>query len=182
MHNSSTQYINAWLAKFDIALSHSFASKVRNLINDSRQIESGDIFCAVIGTLQDGTKYIEAALNAGSDLVLKETTVKGEHGDVSYNDINASVPIVSFYQLNKKLFELAESFYQSPQSQCRMIGVTGTNGKTTTSQLIAQLSEKAGITSAVIGTNGAGKLAALKADRQYHTRSNRASPATKSVC
>lgn len=162
MHNSSTQYISTWLSKFDISLSHSFARKVRNLINDSRQIEPGDIFCAVIGTLQDGTKYIDAALKAGSDLILKETKIEAEHGNISYKDINASVPVVSFYQLNKKLFELAESFYQSPQSQCRMIGVTGTNGKTTTSQLIAQLSEKAGITSAVIGTNGAGKLAALK--------------------
>ena len=164
MFKSSSNYISAWLASFGIEFSQSFEEKARHLVNDSRAIHSGDIFCAVIGTLQDGTKFTVKAINAGSELVLEETKSSEKHGEVKFlkSDDGRAVPVVSFFELNQQLFNLAKAFYQSPQEHCQMIGVTGTNGKTSTTQLIAQLSELIGTRSAVIGTNGAGCLGALK--------------------
>ncbi|MBL0710944.1 MAG: UDP-N-acetylmuramoyl-L-alanyl-D-glutamate--2,6-diaminopimelate ligase [Colwellia sp.] len=152
-----------------------------DLTNDSRQIKSGDIFCAIIGKAQDGRQYINNAIERGASLIISECEQQAEHGNictVSTDCIDTAgtidvdkkqVPMVSFYQLNSQLFELANTYQaaknQAPQTQMTMIGVTGTNGKTSTSQLLAQLLSRSGKPCAIIGTNGAGIIDIEKESR-----------------
>ena len=148
-------------------LTNAQASEHR-LVNNSNDLNVGDIFCAVIGSAQDGRKYIEQAIYSGALLVIAECKDKQLHGHVQWRKtpinrstskkVSQDIAIIEFYQLNHRLFSLANTYYQQPQSQMIIIGITGTNGKTSTSQLIAQLLEKSGRSCAVIGTNGVGKL------------------------
>ncbi len=68
------------------------------------------------------------------------------------------VPVIYLSQLNERLSALAGRFYHEPSDNLRLVGVTGTNGKTTTTQLLAQWSQLLGETSAVMGTVGNGLL------------------------
>jgi len=130
-----------------------------DLVNDSRIVAEGDIFCAIVGHAQDGRRYINKAIAQGAKLVLADCEDIEQHGEIS--SIN-NVLIIGFYQLNLQLFTLAKAYYQNPQASMTMIGITGTNGKTTTSQLIAQMLTAYNKPCAVIGTNGAGKVTDLK--------------------
>lgn len=130
-----------------------------HLTNDSRKVKVGDIFCAVIGHELDGRKYIETAIQNGANLVLSECESKAEHGKINFCDIAENkIAVISFYALNIELFKVASLYYQSPEKNMTMIGVTGTNGKTSTSQLIGQLLSSGKNKCAIIGTNGAGTL------------------------
>lgn len=134
-----------------------FAEQQGDLTNDSRGLNEGDIFCAIIGQAQDGRKYIDAAISNGASLILSECEQQVEHGHIHYAEISdKQVPIINIYQLNITLFELASNYYQSPETNMTMIGITGTNGKTSTSQLLGQILTQCQSVSAVIGTNGAG--------------------------
>jgi UDP-N-acetylmuramoyl-L-alanyl-D-glutamate--2,6-diaminopimelate ligase len=138
--------------------------KSANLVNDTRAIERDDVFCAVIGTVRDGREFIQQALSADCAMVLVETLKPAEHGQLIWT-VNAnriSVPVLSYYQLNEKLFAVAKAFYGMPEDKLNIIGITGTNGKTSTSQIIANLLDECQRNCAVIGTTGAGKLAQLQ--------------------
>ncbi|WP_286233482.1 UDP-N-acetylmuramoyl-L-alanyl-D-glutamate--2,6-diaminopimelate ligase [Thalassotalea sediminis] len=163
MFNTDADYVESILQQFGIKVSLSLTLQARQLCNDSRQLQAGDIFCAVAGTQQQGEHYIADALAANSSLILVETSDVSKHG-LTHQKVNQAgdcVEIISFYQLNKCLFALAKAFYKSPQAHMTMIGITGTNGKTSTSQIIAQLQESLAMPTGVIGTNGAGKVDAL---------------------
>jgi len=139
-----------------------------DLHNDSRLVAQGDVFCAIIGHDQDGRKYIENAIKQGAKLVLTECENKREHGELVFAESirdesiddkgHQNVAIVKFYQLNQYLFSLTKAYYQAPQDDMTIVGITGTNGKTTTSQLLAQMLNAQHKPCAVIGTNGAGRL------------------------
>ena len=187
MSNHTSYSILSALAKFDIQnnlamstnvditaylneLTNARASENR-LVNNSQDLNTGDIFCAVIGSSQDGRNYIDQAIESGVLLVLAECENEQQHGNVIWRKTprlisknkKAAQPIaiIEFFQLNNYLFSLANVYYQQPKSKMVMIGITGTNGKTSTSQLIAQLLEKCGRPCAVIGTNGAGRVGHL---------------------
>lgn len=162
MHKPSSQLMIELLKDFSIKLPDDFAlsSNLGNLTNDTRALKSGDVFCAVIGHVVDGRKYITAAINNGASLVLAECVDEKEHGNIV---IQQNIAVVSFYQLNKKLFTLASAFYQSPQENMTMIGITGTNGKTSTSQLLGQILTSSQKPCAIIGTNGFGMVDSLHA-------------------
>jgi UDP-N-acetylmuramoyl-L-alanyl-D-glutamate--2,6-diaminopimelate ligase len=135
-----------------------------NLVNDSRAIKSGDVFCAVIGSLSDGRAYIEQALAANCALIIQESIEPTAHGQLIWRQQAAGKPIaiISYFQLNQHLFDVAKAFYGAPAQYLNVIGITGTNGKTSTSQIIANLLDFCQKNCAVIGTNGAGKLASLQ--------------------
>lgn len=163
MFKTNSQYINSWLAAFGIELNVQLPAQARQLVNDTRKIRSGDIFCAITGTAQEGRDYIEHALEKGCHLILVECEKAEQHGlyQSHCSASNHDVQVVEFYQLNARLFELAKGFYKSPQDKLKVIGVTGTNGKTSTSQMIAKLLDANSHNCSVIGTNGAGKVDSL---------------------
>jgi UDP-N-acetylmuramoyl-L-alanyl-D-glutamate--2,6-diaminopimelate ligase len=157
MPKSSRQFLVQLLHDFSIKLPEKFplTKPLGNLTNDTRQLHSGDVFCAIIGHVVDGRKFIDSAINKGASLVLAECLNENEHGTTVFQQ---NVAVVNFYQLNKKLFNLASAYYQNPQAKMTMIGITGTNGKTSTSQLLGQILTSCHKPCAIIGTNGSGML------------------------
>jgi len=145
--NSSCRVLSLHAWNIDLELA------VNTLIIDSRKVQAGDCFVAVNGHALDGRRFISNALKSGATAVLKDADNQAEHGHIDYVD---QVPIISFFGLNQALSALADNFYQSPSQQLKLIGVTGTNGKSTITQIIANwvtlLAGKAG----VMGTIGNG--------------------------
>ena len=171
------------LSTFDINLSSSinFADHQGNLTNDSRLIGQGDIFCAIIGQAVDGREFINTAIERGASLIISECENQTEHGVVKtavFKEQSANV--VHFYQLNKHLFELTSDYYQAPNSMMTMVSITGTNGKTSTSQLLGRVLTQCEHPSAIIGTNGAG-MVDTKGDSKLSELANTTPSATDLV-
>lgn len=169
INKPNTQSIIPVLSRFNITCPNNIKLSTYHgdLTNDSRAISSdanaGDIFCAIIGHTQDGRQYIEQAIANGAKLVLSECENKSDHGSVRFIETaHEPVAVVSFYALNNILFKVASAYYQAPENNMTMIGITGTNGKTSSSQLLGQLLTRCGKPCAIIGTNGAGMVDDLK--------------------
>lgn len=126
---------------------------LREMTLDSRQAASGDLFVAVAGHQADGRRFIPQAIAQGVAAVIAEAEGVAEDGDIVEMH---GVPVIYLAQLPQRLSALAGRFYQQPGEQLRLIGVTGTNGKTTTTQLLAQWANLLGETGAVMGTVGNG--------------------------
>lgn len=129
--------------------------QLREMTLDSRVAAAGDLFVAVLGHSADGRRYIPQAIAQGVAAVIAEA--EGEAADATVREMHG-VPVVYLSNLNQRLSALAGRFYQQPAEKLRLVGVTGTNGKTTTTQLLAQWSQLLGDTSAVMGTVGNGLL------------------------
>ncbi len=130
-------------------------TELKDMTLDSRTAAAGDLFVAISGHTSDGRHYIPQAIAQGVSAVVAEAQGQAEHGSVS---VQHGVPVVYLQNLNLLLSEIAGRFYQQPGAALRLVGVTGTNGKTTTTQLLAQWSQMLGETSAVMGTVGNGLL------------------------
>ncbi|PMH39927.1 UDP-N-acetylmuramoyl-L-alanyl-D-glutamate--2,6-diaminopimelate ligase [Vibrio sp. 10N.286.49.B3] len=128
---------------------------ISHLELDSRKVGSGDTFVAVIGHAVDGRKFISSALSQGASSVIAEACERNPHGSIEWVD---GVAIVYIQELNQHLSALAGRFYHQQASENALIGVTGTNGKTTITQLIAQWLELLDQPAAVMGTTGNGFL------------------------
>ncbi|TNV19224.1 UDP-N-acetylmuramoyl-L-alanyl-D-glutamate--2,6-diaminopimelate ligase [Buttiauxella sp. B2] len=135
------------------------ARALREMTLDSRVAASGDLFVALVGHQADGRRYIPQAIAQGVAAVVAEA--EGEANDGEIREMHG-VPVIYLSQLHQRLSALAGRFYREPSSALRLVGVTGTNGKTTTAQLLAQWSQLLGETSAVMGTVGNGLLGNVK--------------------
>lgn len=128
-----------------------------NLRLDSRLVKSNDIFIALKGQFFDGKDFIPQAIESGAIAVLIETDDISENKHIEYYTIGSKeIPLVYLYQLNEQLSAFANEFYDHISEKMKIIGVTGTNGKTTITQLIAQWVTLLGGKSAVLGTLGNG--------------------------
>ncbi|OIR06680.1 UDP-N-acetylmuramoyl-L-alanyl-D-glutamate--2,6-diaminopimelate ligase [mine drainage metagenome] len=116
---------------------------------DSRKVTDGALFLAYPGAVSDGRDYIAQAIQAGAMAVVWEKADFAWHAD--WNVANVAVS-----DLKQQAGQLAAEFYQYPSSQMSMIGVTGTNGKTSVSQWLAQCLSVLGKKAAVLGTIGNG--------------------------
>lgn len=134
--------------------------EIRDLVLDSRKVKAGDLFIAVKGHHFDATTFIEQALLAGASAVLAETEQAEKHLNIDYVQ---QKPVICYYQLSAHLSEIAGKFYNEPSKKLTLVGVTGTNGKTTISQLLAQWVEMLGYKAAVMGTIGNGLLGQVTA-------------------
>ncbi|MEM8660040.1 MAG: Mur ligase family protein, partial [Pseudomonadota bacterium] len=121
---------------------------ISGLALDSRAIAPGDLFLAVHGEAQDGRNFIEQAVASGAAAVLAEAPVAAFVDEVS-------VPLIEIPDLRFELGAVAARFFRHPSRDLHMLGVTGTNGKTTTTRLFAQLVRSLGRACGVIGTLGA---------------------------
>jgi UDP-N-acetylmuramoyl-L-alanyl-D-glutamate--2,6-diaminopimelate ligase len=115
---------------------------------DSRKVKQDDLFLAYPGDGSDGRKFIDNVVNKGAVAVLAEK--KGS------NINNCSIPIFYMDDLKKYIGGIAAEFYNFPSKNIQIIGVTGTNGKTSTCFYIAEMLNGLGIKTAVIGTTGYG--------------------------
>ncbi|QCI15906.1 UDP-N-acetylmuramoyl-L-alanyl-D-glutamate--2,6-diaminopimelate ligase [Buchnera aphidicola] len=125
---------------------------------DSRTLTPGDLFIAIPGEKKDGRNFINEAIYKKVSAILYETQSKEIHGTLKYID---NIPIIYFFELSKNISILASRFYKKPGKKLKIVGVTGTNGKTTVTQLINQWSEILGNKTATMGTLGNGFYGSL---------------------
>ncbi|WP_217274094.1 UDP-N-acetylmuramoyl-L-alanyl-D-glutamate--2,6-diaminopimelate ligase [Shewanella sp. VB17] len=119
---------------------------------DSRSIKPGDLFVAVPGYQVDGRNYIDLAAKNGAQMSLVHTDEPDAHGKVVAGDCMQ----ILFFQLYRQLSALAAQAYPLPTDRLKLIGVTGTNGKTSITQLMAQLLVCLSKNPAIMGTLGNG--------------------------
>jgi UDP-N-acetylmuramoyl-L-alanyl-D-glutamate--2,6-diaminopimelate ligase len=105
----------------------------------------------------DGRQFVESAVKNGANAVLAQADEQNPHGSIELVD---KTPVIFIQELNQHLSQLAAQLYPIKNNQ--LIGVTGTNGKTTITQIIAQWVDLIGQRAAVLGTAGNGFLHALK--------------------
>ncbi|AGC75929.1 UDP-N-acetylmuramoylalanyl-D-glutamate--2, 6-diaminopimelate ligase [Nonlabens dokdonensis DSW-6] len=110
---------------------------------DSRAIEKGDAFVALKGTAVDGHEYIEKAVSQGATAIILEELPDYQEESVTY---------VKVSNAHNALALMAANFYDNPSKQLKLVGVTGTNGKTTTTSLLYQLFKKSGFKAGLIST------------------------------
>lgn len=125
----------------------------RDLHLDSRRIKRGDVFIALPGNAADGRDYLSAAAAAGAVAALVDAEGWGERESASLVRV---LPVRAVPKLRSVIGPLAAEFYRHPSEHLLSIGVTGTNGKTSSTQWIAQLLTRAGRCCAVVGTIGIG--------------------------
>ncbi|WP_051228119.1 UDP-N-acetylmuramoyl-L-alanyl-D-glutamate--2,6-diaminopimelate ligase [Oceanospirillum beijerinckii] len=133
---------------------------------DSRQVQSGDLFIALQGSQLDGRRFIPAAIEQGAALVLVESDqdlcsfepAVGDDGLVN----NKQAVVVELTDLRRRLGQWLFEASNINDPRFTLIGVTGTNGKTSVSHYLAQLLESLHKQTAVIGTVGIGALDSLK--------------------
>lgn len=117
---------------------------------DSRKVQAGDLFLAYQGDVLDGRDFIVAAINNGATAVLCSDAIPKQL------TLPTEVPIIVVPDLRAKVGVIAAKFYGYPAQQLTLIGVTGTNGKTSVAQLIAMALTDLGVPCGVIGTIGYG--------------------------
>lgn len=129
---------------------------------DSREVAEGDLFVALKGHQIDARRFIPNAIAQGAKLVLAEADpeVQAVELDVKFAKYNldrtACCTVISVPNLAQHLSQIAGLFYGNPAEKLTLVGITGTNGKTTTAQLFAQWRNLLGGKSAVMGTIGNG--------------------------
>jgi UDP-N-acetylmuramoyl-L-alanyl-D-glutamate--2,6-diaminopimelate ligase len=117
--------------------------KLSALVFDSRQVTAGSVFFAIRGTLTDGHEYIAATIKAGTAVVVCEEIPVEQVTGVTYIQVkNSSVA----------LGEMAANFYGKPSAKLQLIGITGTNGKTTIATLLFKLFRALGYKVGLIST------------------------------
>lgn len=139
--------------------------KIVNLCADSRRVQKGDLFVALPGLRTNGQSFIQDAIKRGAVAVLREdrddaytltpspTDGKGEFKGAP-NPASSPVPIIPIPHLSQELGNIAARFYQYPSQSLNIIGVTGTNGKTSCTHWIASALNNLGQSCGVIGTLG----------------------------
>lgn len=110
---------------------------------DSRNIKKNDVFVAVRGSVVDGHKYIDIAINKGAVAIICEKIPENLIDGVTYVEVDNS---------SKALAIMASNFYNIPSENLKLVGVTGTNGKTTVASLLYQLFKKAGYKVGLLST------------------------------
>jgi UDP-N-acetylmuramoyl-L-alanyl-D-glutamate--2,6-diaminopimelate ligase len=108
---------------------------------DSRAVAQGNVFVALKGVHADGAKFARQAVERGAVAVVAEQSLP---------DLN--VPVLQVPDARLAIAELATDFYGHPSERIRVVGITGTNGKTTTAHLLASIFEAGGVKCGVIGT------------------------------
>jgi len=123
--------------------------RVHGIASDSRLLQDGFLFLAVQGMSSHGLDYIEQAEQAGVCAVAWDASTGVDPGEIG-------IPTLAIDDLAGKLGEIANRYYGHPSEQLKIIGVTGTNGKTTVAWMIAQAREMLGERCAYMGTLGYG--------------------------
>ncbi len=126
-----------------LATSGSMNTDVTSLTMDSRKVGLGSLFIAVPGTLTDGHAYIETALRQGAAAILCEELPPEINPDVSYIRVQDSAKAMGF---------VAANFYDQPSKKLKLVGVTGTNGKTSVATLLFRLFRSLGYRCGLLST------------------------------
>ena len=135
---------------------------IRNIESNSKKITPDSLFVAIKGFDFDGHKFVEEAISNGANAVMLDM-----NADLKGIKIPENVTIVITDDTRKALAIVAANFYDNPSRKLKVIGVTGTKGKTTTTYMLKALLEKIGYKVGLIGTieNYSGEDSLGKSDR-----------------
>ncbi len=127
--------VQKWIGPKDITVS--------DLSFDSRKVQPGHLFIAVKGTVVDGHQFIAAAIEKGATGIVCETLPEKPDANITYIKVDNPARTLGF---------LSSSFYDNPSEKLKLIGITGTNGKTTAATLLYKLFQKLGYKSGLLST------------------------------
>jgi UDP-N-acetylmuramoyl-L-alanyl-D-glutamate--2,6-diaminopimelate ligase len=116
-------------------------AEIRSITCDSRAVTAGSVFVAVPGTRLDGNAFIDDAIRRGASAIISEKLIDC-----------CPVPVVRVDNAREALSELAIRFHGDPTARMNVVGVTGTNGKTTTTYILRSIFEAAGEKAGLMGT------------------------------
>jgi UDP-N-acetylmuramoyl-L-alanyl-D-glutamate--2,6-diaminopimelate ligase len=125
------------------AVKGSTEATINKIEFDSRKVELNDVFVAIRGTISNGHDFIEKALNQGASVIVCDTFPELIVNGVTY---------ILVKDTNLALAFLAANFYDNPSQNLKLVGITGTNGKTTIASLLYQLFKKAGFKVGLLST------------------------------
>ncbi len=115
--------------------------EIKGITIDSREAKDGFVFICITGQERDGHDFAKSAAQNGASVIVSE------------RPLDIDVPVVCYDNTKLAMAELSSYFYGEPEKKLKLVGITGTNGKTTVSYLIKNILETAGKTVGVIGTN-----------------------------
>lgn len=115
---------------------------VTGVTDNSKEVKEGDIFVCIKGFEDDGHRHTAEAESRGAAAI------------VAHSPVSAEVPVIYCEDTEAELIRIAQRLYGFPKKGLRLIGITGTNGKTTTAHIIKAILENAGYRTGIIGTNG----------------------------
>ena len=128
--------------------------EVSGIKNDSRRVQPGDLFFCISGAVSDGHKYAQDVAAKGASVIVCEKDVQ----------VPETVTVVRVESSRYAMGKISSAFYGKPSEQMTVIGLTGTKGKTTTTYMIREMLERAGIKTGLVGTieilDGANKIPA----------------------
>jgi len=147
------------------------SNEISSVAFDSRKVTTGGLFICIIGLTADGHEYIDTAAEAGAAVIIVERFSNKELWPINSGRINPRPPgyngrfqkrvsyppgitIIQVENTRAAMAIIAANFYGRPADKLRLIGVTGTNGKTTTTHFIEEMLKSHGNTTGIIGTNG----------------------------
>jgi UDP-N-acetylmuramoyl-L-alanyl-D-glutamate--2,6-diaminopimelate ligase len=110
---------------------------------DSRKVSNNDVFVAIIGTLSDGHQFIDKAVSLGASVIVCE---------VLPTTLSENCTYVKVQNSNQALAFLSANYYDNPSEKLKLVGITGTNGKTTIASLLYQMFKKAGYKVGLLST------------------------------
>ena len=138
------------------AVSGTTSCDIASVRFDSREVKAGDAFVAIKGTLTDGHNYIDAVVVAGARAIICEQLPTNMVEGVTYVEVENG---------NQALALMASNYYETPSKNLKLVGVTGTNGKTTVSSLLYQLFKNAGYKVGLLST-----IKIMVDDTEYPTK------------
>ena len=127
---------------------------------NNKLVKEGALFCACPGANSDGRDYIQLAISAGAHAIISQSSNAFPENKVSTilqnQNTDKPIPHIQVNNLREKISLLASRFYQHPSKHMQMIGVTGTNGKSSVAFAIAMLLKNLKFKPGFIGTHGIG--------------------------
>lgn len=139
--------LNSLITKLDYDMIQGTLNKgVESVAYDSRKVVKDSVFVAISGFMQDGHQYISSAIKQGATVIVVEKDVEIEESN--------EVTVLKVKSSREALAIISAAFYENPGNDIHLIGITGTNGKTSTTYLMKSIFEQAKQSFALIGTNG----------------------------
>lgn len=120
---------------------------ITNIHSDSRKIKEGGLFIAINGFTKNGIEFIPNAIKNGAKALIVEPDV-----DINSLNISKNIPIISVSNTRRSLAQVACEFYDNPSKKLKLIGITGTKGKTTTTFMVKSILEAHGLNVGLIGS------------------------------
>ena len=117
--------------------------RINSIQYDSRKVDKNDVFIAIKGMHSDGHLFIEKAIENGASVIVAEFLPENKINNITYVEVESSSLALAF---------MAANFYQHPSENLKLIGITGTNGKTTVASLLYNLFKAAGYKVGLIST------------------------------